>query len=334
MQFDLARQPLVPAFLTLLALAAGYLCTLGPLAGPETPFVAGQGMALPLPGELLLRFQSAWPGWSKLLVLLAILFSGMTLGRMTVRYNLYSVGTCLPIPLFAIVACGIGTGAAPLPGFTVALLGTLAVKNFSRAFRNGYGFDALFRGALYLGVLILTTPAALPSVLLLPLALLLFGRTSREAVVAGAGLLLAPLLFCYVNWGLGGDFCAPLTTIGERLLTGTPLGFIRSLPPLRQGLAGFILVLNLAAILRFLADIYAAGTKQRFMLFFHIGSLALALAALCGPAASAVDAALPAIPSTLLIPFLLIRIRTPFATAIYLLLLSGTVAALALPQHI
>lgn len=331
MQFDLARQPLVPAFLTLLALAIGYLCTLGPLAGPEgAPLAAGGGMAMPLPGELLLQLQHTWPGWSKFFILLVTLIAGMTIGRMTIRYNLYSVGTCLPIPLFAIVACSVGAGTAPLPGFTAALLGALAGKNFCLAFRNGYGFDVLFRAALCLGLLILAAPAALPMVLLLPFSLLLFGRTSREAIVAGAGLLLGPLLYCYVNWGLGGDFCAPLTALGERFLSGTPLAFIRSLPPLRAGLAGFVLMLNLAAILFFLTDIYATGTKQRFMLFFHIGALVLTLATLCGPAASAAEAPLFAIPSALLAPFLLIRIRSRIAGAVYLLLLAGTVAILIL----
>ena len=66
------------------------------------------------------------------------------------------------------------------------------------------------------------------------------------------------------------------------------------------------------------------------MLIFHIGTLVLTLAALCGPAASSADAVLFAVPSALLIPFVLIRIRSSIASTIYLLLLCGTVAGLIL----
>ena len=38
---------------------------------------------------------------------LLMLFTGMSSGRLTVRYNLYSVGTCLAIPLYGAIACGL-----------------------------------------------------------------------------------------------------------------------------------------------------------------------------------------------------------------------------------
>ena len=85
-----------------------------------------------------------------------------------------------------------------------------SVKNFARSFCNGYAFDALFRASLYLGILLLTAPAALPLVALLPLAIILFHRTLRESVVALAGFLLPILAFGYVNWGARRRFHRPL----------------------------------------------------------------------------------------------------------------------------
>lgn len=112
---------------------------------------------------------------------------------MTIRYNLYSVGTCLAIPLYGAIVCGLAVGSDYLPAFTAAALLALSVKNFARSFCNGYGFDAIFRASLYLGLLPFVSTAALPLLLILPPAVLLFRRTLREAVVAVAGVLLRPL---------------------------------------------------------------------------------------------------------------------------------------------
>lgn len=186
MKIDIARQPLVPAFMTLFALAVAAMC-----AGIPVSDTSGAVRdALPLLGGQLARFQAAYPVWSKFAAGFMLLFTGMCAGRITIRYNLYTVGTCLPIPLYAIVACGIATGGNYLAGFAASMLLALATKNYCRAFCNGYGFDAIFRASLYLGLMPLVYAPALPLLLLLPLAVLLFRRTFREVVVATAGLLL------------------------------------------------------------------------------------------------------------------------------------------------
>ena len=112
MKFDIARQPLVPAFLTLAALAVVAMWNAG---GPavSTAVQAGHAaetvdigrnaagaLAVSSPGELLAQFQAAHPVWARWIAGLLMLFTGMSIGRLTVRYNLYSVGTCLAIPLY------------------------------------------------------------------------------------------------------------------------------------------------------------------------------------------------------------------------------------------
>lgn len=270
-----------------------------------------------------MHFQTARPGWSRLIAAILILFTGMCAGRVTVRYNLYTVSTCLAIPLYGIVACGSAVGNNFLPAFAASALLALAVKNFSRSFRNGYGFDTIFRASLYLGLLPLVSASALPLLLLLPLALLLFRRTSREATVALAGLLLPALTLCYVNWGAGGSLLAPMTALGERFLSGIPLGMFFSLPLPQLLLSGGIVLLDLLALLFFLSDIYAAGTKPRFILIFSSCTLAMTLLLLAGPAASRGDIALVAVPSALLLPVLFVRTSRAITLPLYLLLLTA-----------
>lgn len=322
MQFNISRQPLVPAFITLAALAVAAGFSMGLHSG--LPLVATTDtLVIELPGTLLTQFQGAFPVWSKLVAALLILFAGMCTGRMTVRYNLYTVSTCMAIPLYAIVACGLPSGSSYLSAFAASALLALTLKNYGAAFCNGYGFDAIFRASAYLGLLVLVLPAALPLLLLLPLAVLLFRRTLREAIVATVGLVLPTALFCYINWGAGGDFTSPLTHLGSAFITGTPLGLLYQLPVLIFILFLGLILLSLFAVLLFLADRYNAGTKARLVLIFNIGILFLTVAQLCGPAASPELFPLLAIPMAVLLPVLFVRIHHSIALPIYLILLAA-----------
>ena len=235
-------------------------------------------MMIRFPGEWLADFEAHHPGGSRWIGGLLILFTGLCIGRLTARNNLYSVGTCLAIPLYGILLCGIGDGAFLSSCAAPALL-ALATKNYARSFRNGFGFDAIFRASLYLGLLPLVAPAALP--------LLLFGR------------LLT---------------CGPLPT-PEALLPLPKLLF-----------AGAAVVLGLLSTLFVFADRYAVGTKPRFILLFACITLILACGSLCSPAATAETVTLLAVPVTLLLPFLFVRVRRPIAAPLYAALLAVAVA--------
>ena len=268
-------------------------------------------MMIRFPGEWLADFEAHHPGGARWIGGLLILFTGLCIGRLTARNNLYSVGTCLAIPLYGILLCGIGNGAFLSSCAAPALL-ALATKNYARSFRNGFGFDAIFRASLYLG--------------LLPLAVQLFRRTLRELTVALAGVLLPLFVLCYINWGAGGDFAAPLLLLG-RLLTCGPLPTPEALLPLPKLLfAGAAIVLGLLSTLFVFADRYAVGTKPRFILLFACITLILACGSLCSPAATAETVTLLAVPVTLLLPFLFVRVRRPIATPLYAALLAVAVA--------
>lgn len=187
MKFDIARQPLVPAFLTLAALAVVAMWNAG---GPAVSMAVQAGhaagtvdigrnaagaLAVSSPGELLAQFQAAHPVWARWIAGLLMLFTGMSVGRLTVRYNLYSVGTCLAIPLYGAIACGLAVGGDCLTTFAASALLALATKNFCRSYCNGFGFDAIFRASLYIGLLPLVATAAAPLLILLPLAVMLSG---------------------------------------------------------------------------------------------------------------------------------------------------------------
>lgn len=333
MKFNIARQQLVPALLTLTAITALVMWK-APLGGeprPELLSVPTHGrLAIPTPEELLGGFQCAHPVWARWIGAFVMLFTGMSLGRLTLRYNLYSVGTCLAIPLYGAITAGLFTGEALLTPLAAAMLLALAVKNYARSYCNGYGFDALFRASLYLGMLPLIVPAALPLVLLLPLAIVLFHRTLRETVVALAGLLLPILLFCYLNWGAGGEFLTPFILPAETFAAGSPWMAARSIPMQNLVALGVTLLLDLIALFYFLADSYAVGNKPRAIFIFVILLIVLLVPAGLNPLTTTADFILAAVPSAVVVPFLIVRIHRLPALILYLLLIAGGVASILL----
>ena len=168
MRFDIARQPLVPAFLTLLLIAVVAMRGADPHAlpdriippttdcaaasGTETPPAALRerndapgtepaetenvrpGLAVRMPAVWSSQFQHNHPGWARWIGGLLLIFGGMCTGRLTVRNNLYSVGTCLAIPLYAIAACAPGFGGDFLTALAGAALLAFATKNYCRPY--------------------------------------------------------------------------------------------------------------------------------------------------------------------------------------------------------
>ena len=188
MKMDIARQPLLVACLTLAAVAvAAIWCGSGGSApSPVRPDA--------LPGDWVSAFQLRCPGWSRWIALFCILFTGIYLGRFSNRFNLYAGRCYLPIPFFGMAACCFGAGGGSLLHFVVAAIAAIAVRNCCAAFRNGYGFNELFRASLCLGLLPLLSPATWPVWLLLPMAVFLFERTLRFRPGPAAFRALLPLV--------------------------------------------------------------------------------------------------------------------------------------------
>lgn len=317
MALNIARQPLVPAFLTLVALTVAAMWQLAdvPSATELQPTLAL------LPANTLSHFQATHPSWSRLLAGLMMLYSGLCLGRISTRYGLYGASSCLAIPLYGIVCCGMLPHADYLMAFSASLLLTLSTQSFCRSYRSDYAFDPIFRAALYLGLIPFVYPPALPLVLLLSFAIRLFRRTLREVTVALAGILLPALIVCYVAWGQGSDFTAPLVTLWNTFLAGELLQFFftASLPVL--GFLGVVALPTIASIFLFVSTANATGNRPRQILSYNISMLLLTAGLLATPSATYGVSALFAIPIALSLPVLFVRIRHAIATPIYLILL-------------
>lgn len=324
---NLARQTFVPAFLTLAALAAAALYAFpGGEATAAVSFAATAGDGLWMPGELLMRFQSAFPKWAQALTCLLIVATGTRTGYLPVRYNLYPVNTYLAMPFFGIIACGLDVGHIDLYTFVCAFLLILSIRNFCRSYSPNFAFDPIFRGSLYLGTLVILCPKALPLLLLLPLALVQFHRTLRELIIAVAGVLLPVLTLCYVDWGAGHPFFAPLLAMGQELPQGEFLRLFFDMPLRAQLLGGGVLFFIVCALVSFRSELYVTGVKAQRLVAFHLEAFLLVLAIAMLPGAPTLLFALAAIPAAVLLPWFFVQTHPIVAQPVYLILLGGAFA--------
>ena len=333
MKFDIARQPLVPAFLTLAALAVVAMWNAG---GPAVSMAVQAGhaagtvdigrnaagaLAVSSPGELLAQFQAAHPVWARWIAGLLMLFTGMSVGRLTVRYNLYSVGTCLAIPLYGAIACGLAVGGDCLTTFAASALLALATKNFCRSYCNGFGFDAIFRASLYIGLLPLVATAAAPLLILLPLAVMLFRRTLREAVVALSGAIL-PLFFAgFIHWAAGGRFDGPVRQVAAAITSDSGYRFFDGntlFSLIAWGVIFFLLICSAAGVL---LDIRTLKTKPRNILFYNLYVLCVVAGIYFVPYSSPVTLTLAAPAAATLIPVVLTKFNSAAASMFYTVLI-------------
>lgn len=132
MKTDVTRQPLLPALATLLLVAA-----VGVARSAWAPFPAERiGEAAAPLGQFLGQMQAAAPGWSRLLAFALAAVCGVQIGRLTVRYGLYASPTCLAIPLYGFVACGVYVASDTLSTAVASWLFVRSLRNFCAAFRN------------------------------------------------------------------------------------------------------------------------------------------------------------------------------------------------------
>lgn len=330
MQFSVARQPFVPAFLSLLLLTIVALssATSGAVCGDLYGGYAPERLPIPLFGVWLEHFQALHPTLARWIGGFLMIYTGASLGRLTLRYNLYGTGTCLAIPLYGLAMIGTIQSGQYLTDIVVSMLLMLSVKNLCMSYRNGFGFDRIFRSTLFFALLLMTEPATLPLLLLFPVAARRFRRTIRELIVALGGLLLPFAVLCYVNWGLGGELLAPLQVFVGMLTDGELGTALLNSTLIERIYLGTLIVLNLVAYALFRTNSYNVSIKARHILLLISALLLLTLLTAAFAPAVGVQIALLTIPTTLLVPVLFIRLHQPIAQTLYPLLVAGALAAL------
>ncbi len=313
MKFDISRQTLFPAALILLALAA---CAIG--FGP-LPTVGADGPEEALTVRLLGAFLSRHTVAGRLSLFVLVLATGLTIGRTGIRYSLYPAKTCIGISLFGFLGCAMALGDDMPVAVFAAYCWARMLSHYLAALRNGYSFDRLFRGSMFLGAVPLLQPALTPLAAVLLMVLLLFKRTTREGIVALAGLLLVPLTAGYICWACGLPFLEPLRPIVRAMHLGGAMPW-RQLPLYTYPVLGLTLLLVIYTLGCFIGDRHSTDNRKLVLipLLFYLFLFCAALFALPFDGSSAtVLTALTAVVVSLLLPYLFVRLQRGVALAAY-----------------
>lgn len=246
--------------------------------------------------------------------------AGWAIGLVVRVRELYFIRTTITIPIYGIVACGIFCPHDSLTAAVVSLLFVIAVRSYFEAFRDGYGFSQMFFGSMCLGALPLLYAPSVTLLLTMPLAVMIFKRSAREAIVALAGVMSVPLTVCYVCWGVGGGFAAPLLQTAEALATPSGYRFFGALPAVAAVLAGMLLALVLGAVLISSVNIYSMNSRARYFNFYNMCAFAIALSTLALPSSTPSAFGLIAVPTAMTIPAMLVQIKPHVANAIFAVL--------------
>ena len=304
MQISIIRQtPAVSILLMLLLVAATF--TRFAIAPYGDELIAGE---IPNIGAWVDSFQSAYPVWGWILSAVVVIMNGVAIGKLTTALGLYHIRTTISIPLYAIISCGIFIAADSL----VVALATYFTIQMLRYLCGGYVRGTDLNYAFYAGVCaglapLLYAPTT-PLVILLPIAILMFGFSWREVVVMVVGLLLPLAATSYVDWLMGGEFsttAAGLISAFTQPCDYTPWASESVLALTMMGLISFATICSIAA---FVGEKRSVSVRPRTVITFCVVVLVIACALFALPSATTGLFAIVAIPMSILIPLFLMRL--------------------------
>ena len=229
----------------------------------------------------------------------------------------------VPMAVYAMTAYGICFPAGSVSATLVPLLLILGSTQMIAAFKRSYQFEHVFKSAFCIGLLPMLYAPALPLVLIVPVTLVLYRRTLREAVVAAAGLLLPFFICSVVWWGLGDSF----GLMGHELLAGTTLGEDTALPAFfgEKGVwskvyIGLFAALTLCSAIIILRTLSSLRTRAKKIHIHFLWLLLLCLISLLLPGNTIASLGVLAVPCCVTVSAFFIRYRGWLPLAIYTVL--------------
>ena len=147
---DIIRQPLPVATFTFLVVVIVAF-----VRAWVTQRFAGEIPAVSAPlGYYTAALRLSWPLLSAAASIVMLFVAGFLIGRSSVRAELYATRCFLAMPLFGVVSCGVLLSSDYLTQSLTLLLLALASRNYYNSFHRHYCFDRMFRGSLYVGLIL------------------------------------------------------------------------------------------------------------------------------------------------------------------------------------
>lgn len=281
-------------------------------------------------GVYLQSLQGSLPTLSIFIWAFALLIGGLDAGRFSSRFSIFPAYTLMAIPIFGLVAGGVMVSGELILSTVVMMLMLLGTKYLLRCIMRTESFSDLSLAMLYYGALPLVFA---PSALLyaaLPLLVLVVRSSWRDWVVAVSSLLFPLLSVCYWSWCAGEGFLTPAETIYTSALTSSEFSFFSTINPAGIVMLGVAIVMVLCAVTLILSDKYSLKVKSRAAMRFNALMLLVCVGMFFLPSATATTFVVVAVPASMLIPLIFVRMGVGFTETLYRLMLLAAAANMAI----
>lgn len=277
-------------------------------------------------GELLQSLQGMMPTLAAILWGVALFIVALDVGRFGPKYSLYPAYTLMAIPIFGVIAGGVMVSSDYLLSMVAMVVMLLGTKYLIRCIMRTDSFNDLSLAMLYYGTLpLIIAPAALLYVAL-PILVLVVRGTWRDWVVATSSLLFPLTAVCYWNWCAGGGFLTVAEQIYASMLTASEFSFFSTLNVAGIVLLGIIIIMVICAVILIISEKYSIKIKSRAVMRFNAMMLLCMVSMFFLPSATASLFALVAVPASMLIPLIFVRMGVGFTEMLYRLMLIAAAA--------
>ncbi|MBE6221330.1 MAG: hypothetical protein E7127_06820 [Rikenellaceae bacterium] len=272
-------------------------------------------------GHLLQTVQQQVPFLAAIIWALSIIVAGLNAGRYGVRLSLYPAYTLMGITLFGVVATAVMTSSDYLLSAASMAVMLLATKYMQRCIMRSGSYSDLSLSMLYFGLLpLIYAPAALLYVAM-PLLVLVARASWRDELVTLGSLFFPPAALCYWSWCAGKGFTEPAIEIYNSMLTASEFSFFGTINPASVLLLGVLLVMAMCAVTLIISDKYSLKVKARVAMRFNALMLLLLVGMFLLPSCTATQFALLAVPASMMLPLIFVRMGVGFTETLYRLLL-------------
>ena len=234
------------------------------------------------------------------------------------KIGLFGGFSALPVSIFGFFACGVLVSPNMVTAAATALVLSFGILFLLRSIQTVGEKEALFTGALMLGVLPIIYPPTIVFALILPIVMITAPLNIRQTIIITTGYLLPVLGASYLNWYLGGEISGLAISIWEQLFAPSAIG-IADVPVVVWIIVAVTIPLLLYGIAQGIYNRYAMlvpirKSIQIAICMFIIGIAALLFVPGCG------ITIIPAIaaPATIIASFALDKMDSKWANWFYI----------------
>lgn len=307
------------ATLILIVIVSTLRATMQP-AGDE----AVANTATPI-GILLQNLQERIPTLSAVVWAMTAIFAGLSVGRYAAKYSIYPAYTLMAIPVLGVTATAVMVSGDYLISSATLLLMLYATKYLHRGLMRSKSFGDLSLAMLCFGAIPLVFAPAAILVALLPLLVLVVHNSWREWVVTISSLLFPLAAVCYWSWCAGDRFIYPAEQIYTSLLAESEFHLFSTLNPASVLLLGVVITMVLCAVSLIISDRYSLKVNSRAAMRFNSLLLAVCIGMFLLPSCTATTFAIIAVPVSMLVPLIFVRMGIGFTETLYRLMLLAAI---------